>query len=284
MTLRITPLSDALGARIDGIDIAGTLDEDAVAAIRAAWLEHLVLLFPATELTLEQQRAFAGRFGTLAERASRPEDRAEGAGYERGFLLVSNIRDEAGKPIGTLPDGEMWFHHDMSYTREPHKATFLHAIDLPRTGGNTLFANMYAAYDNIPPALKRRLAGRRVLHIFNYTQTDRFDPDGDLTGIHHVWQPLFVRHPESGRIALYANRLMAARIEGLDRADSDAVLEELFAIAEDRAIVYEHVWTRGDTLMWDNRCSTHARTDFPADERRLLRRCTIEGGPMQAAA
>jgi taurine dioxygenase len=283
MSLRITPLSPALGARIDGVDIASPLDDATIAAIRAAWLAHLVLLFPGAPLTLEQQREFAGRFGKLAERASPPEERAEGADFARSFLLVSNIRGENGKPIGTLPDGEMWFHHDMSYVKAPHAGTFLHAIEVPHTGGNTLFANMYRAYDSIPPALKATLAGRRVLHIFNYTQAERCDPDGDLTGIHHVWQPLFVRHPESGRIALYANRLMAARIEGLDRADSDAILEELFAIVEDRANVFEHAWTPGDTLLWDNRCSTHARTDFPADQRRLLRRCTIEGAPMVAA-
>jgi taurine dioxygenase len=284
MGLTVTKLSPALGARITGVDIAAPLDDAAVAAIRAAWVEHLVLLFPNTKLTMAQQRDFAARFGVLAERASPPEQRAEGAGFERSFLLVSNIRGEDGKPIGTLPDGEMWFHHDMSYVPAPHAGTFLHAIEVPGSGGNTLFANMYRAYDAIPAALREKLAGRRVLHIFNYTQTARIDPDGDLTGIHHVWQPLFIRHPESGRTALYANRLMAARIEGLDRAESDAVLEQLFAIAEDRANIYEHVWTPGDTLLWDNRCSTHARTDFPTGERRLLRRCTIEGAAMVAAA
>jgi taurine dioxygenase len=283
MTLKITPFSAGCGARVDGLNLHAPLDADTIATIRDAWLEHIVLVFPGDELTLEEQRRFASYFGKVGERARPRDARPEGTDYDAGFMLVSNIRDAAGKPIGSLPDGEMWFHHDTSYTREPHKATFLHALDIPGTGGHTLFADMYKAYENIPDALKARLAGRRVLHVYDFTLTERLDPDGDLTGIKHEWQPLFIRHPESGRIALYANRLMAARIEGLSRAESDEALETLFAIAEDPAIVYEHVWTKGDLVMWDNRCSIHARTDFPASERRRLRRCTIEGGPMVAA-
>ena len=279
----VTPLSAGCGARVDGLDLHAPLDAETVAAVRAAWLDHVILVFPGDELAIDEQRRFASYFGTVGERARPKADRPEGADYDRGFMLVSNVRNEDGKPIGSLPDGEMWFHHDMSYTPAPHKATFLHALDIPSRGGNTLFANMYKAYENIPETLKRRLAGRRVLHVYNYTLTERFDPDGDLSAVQHQWQPLFARHPETGRIALYANRLMAARIEGLPRAESDEALEQLFKIVEDPAIIYEHVWTQGDLVMWDNRCSCHARTDFPREERRHLRRCTIEGAPMLAA-
>ena len=109
--------------------------------------------------------------------------------------------------------------------------------------------------------------------------TEKVDIGNGLDGIKHEWQPVFVTHPETGRTALYVSRLMTAEIEGLDRGEGDAILEELFDISEDQAVVYEHAWTPGDVAMWDNRCSIHARTDFPASERRLFRRCTVEGGP-----
>jgi taurine dioxygenase len=196
-------------------------------------------------------------------------------------MLVSNIRKD-GKPIGSLPDGEMWFHHDMCYVAEPHKGTFLYAIEVPNTGGNTRFTNMYKAYDCLPRALKEKLKGRTTLQVYDYMTTVQPDIDGDMSNIHHYTQPIFITNPESGRKALYVNRLMTARIDGLPRDESDAILEELFDIVERPEHVYEHKWTPGDLVMWDNLCSCHARTDFPADQTRLLRRCTVEGsGPLR---
>jgi len=282
--LRIRPLSAALGAEIAALDISRELDRDTADAIHAAWLEHIVLIFPGQELAEPDQRRFAACFGTLGTRARPVARRPEGADYDGAFMLVGNIRDDDGAYAASLPDGELWFHHDMSYVEEPHKATILYAIDIPATGGNTMFANQYLAYDNVPKALKQKLAGRRALQVYDYTMTEKVDIDKGLDGIKHQWQPIFVTHPETGRPALFVSRLMSALIEGLDRAESDAALEQLFEISEDPAVIYEHVWRPGDLLMWDNRCSIHARTDFPATERRLLRRCTVEGGPMVAAA
>jgi len=283
-TFDIAALSLALGAEVTGLDLRRPLDAATVAALRQAWLDHIVLIFRDQPLTQEQQLAFAACFGTVGTRATPRERRFEQNDYDGAVMLVSNIRDEAGKPIGSLPDGEMWFHHDMSYRPEPHKATLLNAVELPSTGGNTRFANMYLAYDHVPAALKRKLAGRRVLQIYDFAMTEKVDIDGGFERYQHQWQPIFIAHPETGRTALYVSRLISALIEGLPRDESNAILAELFDIAEDPAIVYEHVWRAGDLAMWDNRCSIHARTDFPATERRLLRRCTIEGGPMIAAA
>ena len=284
MAMNIETLTPTIGARITGVDLAKPLDADAIEAIRRAWLDNIVVVFPGQELTLEQQTVFAGNFGAIGQRSRRAEDRPEGADYHAGIMLISNIRDDKGEPIGSLPDGEMWFHHDMCYIPAPHKGTVLYAIEIPSRGGNTLFSNMYAAYDNVPAALKQKLAGRTALQVYDYLPTVTVDIDGDLTGIHNLSQPVFVVNPDTGRTALYVNRLMTARIDGLPRDESDAILDELFTIAEDPEYIYEHVWSVGDLLMWDNRCSCHARTDFPDDERRLLRRCTIEGAPMVAAA
>jgi len=283
MTLTIEKLTPTIGARMAGLDLSKPLDAETVAAIRRAWLDNIVVVFPGQQLTLEQQTAFAGHFGKVGVRARKPEDRPEGADYHEGIMLITNIRDETGKPIGSLPDGEMWFHHDMCYVPAPHKGTMLYAIEVPSRGGNTRFANMYAAYNAVPEALRKALAGRKALQVYDYMTTVKVDIDGDLSGIHHLWQPIFVVNPDTGRTALYVNRLMTARIDGLPRDESDAILEELFAITENPDIIYEHNWTVGDLLMWDNRCSIHARTDFPGSERRLMRRCTIEGEPMIAA-
>ena len=143
---------------------------------------------------------------------------------------------------------------------------------------------MYMAYENVPDALRENLRGRRVLQAYNRSMLERVDPEQGLDDIAHQWQPIFVKHPETGRISLYVSHLISAWIEGLPRDESEAILEQLVAIAEDPGLVHEHIWRDGDLVMWDNRCSTHARTDFPPEQSRLLRRCTIEGGPMIAAA
>ena len=285
MSLTITPFSAPLGAEITGIDLREPLDKKTANRIYAAWLDHVVLCFRDQELSKDEQVAFANHFGKVGDRAT-PKDKQNEVsnGYDGQIMLVTNLRDEKGNYIGSLQDGEMWFHHDQSYMLEPHKATLLHAIELPSTGGNTKFANMYKAYENVPDDLNQKLNGRKVLQAYNRSTIVRVDPAEGLDEIAHQWQPIFVKHPETGRTSLYVSHLISARIEGLPRDESEAILDQLIAIAEDPGVVYEHVWRDGDLLMWDNRCSTHARTDFPAEETRLLRRCTIEGSPMIAAA
>ena len=285
MALTITPFSAPLGAEVTGIDLRKPLDKEQVDQIYAAWLEHIVLVFRDQALSSDEQIAFASHLGTISDRATpRKLQNEVDTGYDGQIMLVTNIRDEKGNPIGTLPDGEMWFHHDQSYMPTPCKATMLHALELPSVGGNTKFANMYKAYDNVPDDLKEKLRGRKVLQAYNRSTVVRVDPEDGLDGIAHQWQPIFVQHAETGKPALYVSHLISSQIEGMDRATSEATLERLIAIAEDPALVYEHVWRDGDLVIWDNRCSTHARTDFPADEKRLLRRCTLEGAPMTAAA
>ena len=285
MSLTITPLVAPLGAEVTGIDLREVLDKETADRIYAAWLDHIVLVFRDQELSKDEQLAFAGHFGSVGDRATPKDLQNEVAnGYDGRIMLVTNQRDEKGNYIGSLQDGEMWFHHDMSYTPAPHKATLLHALELPSVGGNTKFANMYMAYENVPDALRENLRGRRVLQAYNRSMLERVDPEQGLDDIAHQWQPIFVKHPETGRISLYVSHLISAWIEGLPRDESEAILEQLVAIAENPGLVHEHIWRDGDLVMWDNRCSTHARTDFPPEQSRLLRRCTIEGGPMIAAA
>lgn len=276
MGIRIEKLHDAIGAEIFGVDLGGPLTDAQIAEIERAWLDHLVLVFRDQELDQEAQLRFSGRFGVVGERSRPAAIRPEGAEFHPSVMLVTNIR-ENGRPVGSLPDGEMWFHHDMCYVAEPYRGTMLYAIDIPPEGGNTLFANMYAAYDRLGPATRERIAGRRALQVYNYSVAEPVSPDDDLDGYPHYVQPVAISHPRTGRKALYVNPLMTARIEGLPGEESDTLLEELFGFADDRRLIYEHVWHEGDLVMWDNWCSCHARTDFPETERRLLRRCTILG-------
>src|SRR5690606_9209737 len=128
-------------------------------------LDNIALVFRGQTMEEADQRRFAGYFGKVGERARPAERRPEGDEYDGRFMLITNVRDDTGKAIGSLPDGELWFHHDMSYTPAPHKATILYGIEVSSQGGHTCVSNMYRAYDNVPAALKKKLAGRRVLHV-----------------------------------------------------------------------------------------------------------------------
>jgi taurine dioxygenase len=191
-------------------------------------------------------------------------------------MLISNIRED-GKPIGALPDGEMHFHTDQCHQEQPAMASMLYAIEVPRAGGNTLFANGYKAYEMLPDALKLRIAGRKALNAYDYDTAAMKRGTRLADGVPSCVHPVVRTHPATGRKALYVNRLMTMRIEGLPADESDELLDTLFAHQERREFVYEHVWRPGDLLMWDNRCTLHARTDFSPDERRLMRRVTILG-------
>lgn len=273
----ISKLDAPLGAEITGLDLRQKLPAGDVQMILKAWYDNQVIVVRDQELTPQQLVDFTrqlGEPGVPRMPSQTVHDLVPDLPPE--VMIVSNVRID-GKPLGLPHDGEMWFHSDMCYTEMPHTATMLYSVELPSTGGNTLFADMYAAYDNLKAEVRGRLEGKKALHIHDYKRTERPSTDIDLTKVGNYAHPVFVTHPETGKKAVYVNRLMTARIEGMDPAESAALLEELFATAEDPSIVYEHVWRPGDLVIWDNRCITHARTDFPANERRLLRRTTLVG-------
>jgi taurine dioxygenase len=274
-SLTVKPLSPALGAEIVGIDLSKPLDAATIAAIRSAWTEHLVLLFRNQTLSEDDQVRFARHFGELQSRP-RPKDlRAEAKVKNPEVMLVSNIR-ENGKLIGSLPDGEMQFHSDMCYIPTPPKGTFLYAIEIPSQGGDTLFLNMYKAYEALAPEMKARLKDRSAVNVFLYGSTSREGNKPDFNVHPHASHPMVRVHPESGRPALYLNRLMTWNIHGMDEGESRALLDRLFDHIEQPQFIYEHKWRVGDLILWDNRCTLHARTDFSDKERRLLRRVVVQ--------
>jgi taurine dioxygenase len=279
-TISVKKLHPVIGAEISDIDLRRPLDANTLRQIKDAWHEHTVLLFRDQELTEDDQRRFAANFGSVAKRVP-PKPGATGVGDSPEWddmMLVSDHVDARGKPLGTLGHGEMWFHTDKCYHR--NRATFLYGIEIPCEGGHTRFSSMYAAYDRLPANLKRQLDGATVMQGQQYGVGRRIDVTLPLESTHHCRQPIFVTNPDSGRKALYVASQNSMWIEGMPRDESEALLQKLFAIAEDPAIVYEHVWRPGDLIMWDNLACLHARTDWPSDQRRTLRRCTVEGEPL----
>ncbi|MDB5650291.1 MAG: Taurine catabolism dioxygenase TauD/TfdA [Hyphomicrobiales bacterium] len=275
-SLKVEPLTKHIGARVTGVDLRHELSGDVIEELRRAWLDHIVLVFPDQDLSQEDLLRVTGYFGQLGKLARPAEFRPSGFGkLLPDIMLISNIR-ENGQTIGALPDGEMMFHHDMIHAEMPHNATLLYSVEVPTHGGNTLFASGYAAYDTLDPAIRDRVQNRNARHHYHYGSTQRGDDRGVAAnaGAAH---PAFRTHDETGRKAIYINRLMTTGIEGIDQEEADRLLELIWDHSEKPEFVYEHVWSVGDLLVWDNRCSTHARTDFPSDQRRLMLRTTVQG-------
>jgi taurine dioxygenase len=269
--LGVRPLSSALGAEILGLDLRDDIDARVFAQIRDAWHQNLVIVLRGQNMSEEDQVRFAEKFGPPAMIHTKQFVRNHPA-----VMLISNIRED-GKPIGALPDGEMHFHTDQCHQERPAMASMLYALEVPRAGGNTLFANGYTAYETLPPEIKRRIDGRKALNAYDYETAATKRGTRLSQSVPSYAHPVVRTHPATGRKALYVNRLMTVRIEGLPAQESEDLLAMLFDHQERREFIYEHVWRVGDLVIWDNRCTLHARTDFSPDERRLMRRVTILG-------
>jgi alpha-ketoglutarate-dependent taurine dioxygenase len=274
--LQFVPLTRHIGCEVKGIDLRKPVSTDAASAIYRAWLDHAVLVFRGQQLAQEDLIRVTAIFGEFAP-LGRPKHTLP-KGFDKilpDIMLISNIR-ENGETIGALPDGEMMFHHDTIHRDEPHKATLLYSVEVPTYGGDTLFASGTAAYNALDPAMKRRLKGLKAVNYYVYNSVTRNDKQAvDATS--QAMHPVVRTHEETKRKALYINRLMSVRIEGMPEAEGDALLNFLYEHSEKPEFVYTHVWRVGDLIVWDNRCSSHARTDFPSDQRRLLLRTTVKG-------
>ena len=275
MPFKLKPLSPAIGAEIEGLDLRDELDAETVEAIHSAWLEHIILLFRGQELSQAELLRFSGFIGKVGA-VSRPKEfRPSGyADLLENIMLISNIR-ENGEPIGALPDGDMMYHHDMLHADMPHKATLLYAVEVPSHGGNTLFANLYKAYETLPDEVRAPLEGCSAYNHYYFGSTHKGDGKGTPASAEST-HPVFRTHGETGRKAIFVNRLMTQNVAGMAPDRSDALLRQVFDHSEKPELVYQHVWRPGDLMMWDNRCSMHGRTDFPTTERRRFWRTTVE--------
>lgn len=267
MALSVKPLDAPLGAEIVGLDVTN-ITEEASRTLHQALLDHHLVVIrdqPTSDADLVE---LGKAFGPIVK--ARMVSPLTG---RDDIMVISNIRED-GKPVGQLPDGEMAFHIDQIYKPNPCKAAALHAVEIPQAGGDTMFSNNVRAYEQLPDAMKQKLQGLMATHSFQYGETSR-DARVDAPERPHYTHPLVRRIPENGKRALAVCRLMTDRIEGLPDDESKAIIEELCDRIEDRGNIYSHEWRVGDILIWDNRCTSHARTDFPTTERRLMKRVTI---------
>lgn len=275
----VAPLSPAIGVLIEGIDLRRPL-KTAAARLFDLFNENAILLVRGQSLTEATVESAAAWLGALEQRG-RPSTVLR---EDNPFITkVSNIR-ENGRLIGSLPDGEMLFHADNSFKEFPNRASFLYAVEIPSSGGNTLFANLYKAYELLPGKLKERIAGMTALQSYDYSTYEKEARTAGISNIKQASHPLVFCHPHTKRKVLYCNRLMTTAIEGLTDGESRRLLDELLTYVEHPSVIYEHRWRPGDFLAWDNLSSNHARTDFSASERRLLLRGTTKGDYRPQAA
>ena len=268
MSITVSPLSEAIGARIEGVDLSRELDPGTFDTIRNALFEHAIIVVPGQTLDEDDQERFCRYFGELEMVRS-----GEATSDHPAVLMITNVTD-SGRPTA-LEDGEMMFHYDQCYYENPALGSTLYAIEIPDEGGNTLFANCRLAYEALDGDWKARLDGLKALHYYDYKRDPTLRPSEINPDAPQWVHPVVRTHPETGKKAIYVNRLMTLWIEGIDRADSDEILDYLFAHIEKPEFVYEHEWTVGELIMWDNRCSAHARTWFSPDKRRMMRRVTV---------
>jgi taurine dioxygenase len=264
------PLSEAIGMEIVGLDLREDLPQTMFEAIRDAWRTNCVILLRGQTLDEAAQVRFAQLFGDLGKVLHAHEGRSS----LPGVMYISNIR-ENGKLIGALPDGEMYFHSDQCYIEKPSVGTMLYAMEVPSRGGDTIFANMFAAYDALSNDLKSKIEGRLALNVYDYQNAATMRGSTPREGVPSYAHPMVKTHPFTGRKALYVNRLMTHHVVGMDAQESDDLLARLFDHQEQDNFRYRHVWTPGDLIMWDNRSALHARSDFDASERRLMRRTVV---------
>lgn len=278
MKLEITPLGDALGARIDGIDWRTPLDDDVTTAVSEVFLEHHLLCLTSEPLAAPEIARVARYFGEPQLQLLRSRRHEEAPEVS---VLDSTYRCEEDKPADLTLKRLTGWHTDDSYFARPAKATMLQALAIPEIGGETRFCNLNAAYEDLPDEMKARLDGLQAVHSYDTVRSPatpavRTQPEIDETP--DVVHPLIRTHEETGKKAIYLNMNRTDRIVGMPRAESDALLDELVAHMTQQKYQYHHRWTVGDMLIWDNRCLVHSvNMNFPVGQQRLHQRLLLEG-------
>lgn len=273
--LTIEPLAGSLGAEIGGIDLRDELSEETVAAIRSAWLEHLVVFFRDQDLAADDFVRFARRFGEPAEYPFVP-----GLTEHPEIIAVTKL------PHETVNFGGIW-HSDTVYLEEPPMATMLLARQVPPYGGDTEYANMYAAYDALSEGMRNLLDPLRAVNSsaladVSKTREDRIadaGTAGDDAGdrVFEATHPVVRTHPETGRRALYVNIAHTSHFAGMTEAESRPILEYLFAHQTRAEFTCRFRWRVGSVAMWDNRCAMHNPVNDYHGHTRVMHRITLRG-------
>ena len=280
MKFEVNQLNNDFGAEVVGLDLSEKLTEEDFATVRNLYFERAVVVFRGQTLTPSHQSDFSRRFGDLMihvlnqfQTSSDPE-----------VLELSNRRDADGNPIGFEDAGRYW-HSDISYNAEPALGTMLYAVEIPAKGGDTLFADMVAAYEALSKIIKQQIEGRSAYHSYtvNYKANESNDgsrpnlTDDQLARLDNVLHPIVRTHEDTGRKALYVNPGFTYRIEGMSQTKSDALLRKLFTHATEERFIYRHKWRPRDLLCWDNRSVMHHATLYDSKYTRHMHRTTIQG-------
>ncbi len=277
--IAVIPNGRPLGAEIKGADLSKPLGASALAVIHEAWHDHLVLVVREQRLSDPELIAFSENFGEL----DLPGPNPYGEPFLPDFLQINVISNvvEGGRPVGNLGAGEAVWHADMTYIDVPPKAAILYALQVPAAGGNTYFANMYAAYEALPVRLKRAIEGRHAIHDAAHNSAGmRRMGYGEITDVRDTpgaRHPLVRTNPRTGRRALFLGRRAHGYIVGMEVSESEALLDELWSHAGDLRFAMSHEWRVGDVLIWNNLSVMHRRDPFDAADRRLMHRTQIKG-------
>ena len=282
-SIKAHPLSPALGAEISGIDIARGIDDLQFSELRQAFIDYGVIFLRDQDITPDQHISFAERWGQInINRFFRATDT---------HPMIAEVRKEADQKANI---GAAW-HTDHSYDQRPAMGSILYAREVPSVGGDTLFASMYAAYDSLSEGLKQMLSNMNAEHSSRhsfgeeaYVDTDMDDLGERLGNMAAATQdsvhPVIIRHPLSGRPALYVNGEFTVKFEGWSLEESKPLLDYLYAQARQNENTCRFSWQQGSIAIWDNRATQHCALNDYHGERRLMHRITIDGDDLQAYA
>jgi taurine dioxygenase len=283
MDVSFRPASPDLGLEACDIDITRPLDDAMAARLRQAWLDsNGVLFFRGQELSPEQHVAFSRYFGTLYDQGAK-NNAALAHYYLAGHPAIFQVSNKKidGKPVGREDAGTYW-HSDTSWQANPAIGSLLYAKELPAVGGDTLFANMYQAYETLSAPMKAMLEGLEAVHsvfaaVMRTSYAKEYVGKLDEAATKTATHPVVKVHPQSGRKALFVNPGFTSHIVGLSASESSALLQFLFQHSTVPENIYRHVWQKHDLLMWDNRCVLHyAVANYKAHGDRHMHRTTIK--------
>ena len=277
--MRIIPIGEMIAADIQDANLSQPLDDVSIAAITKAWNENLVLRFRNQHLSDADLIRFSSYFGELDPPGPNP--------YGVTFLpefpeinVISNVKDDTGVPIGNLGDGEAVWHADMTYIDNPPEAGILYALEVPVGQGDTYFANMVAAYNDLPSDLRVAIEGKTLIHDAAHNSAGMLRKG--YQEITDIKLTPGARHPlayedQHGRVSLFLGRRPHAYIVGMEESDSDSLLDALWAHATRPKYSWHNEWQKGDLVMWQNRMVMHRRDAFDPSTRRVMHRTQLKG-------
>ncbi|MDP6390265.1 MAG: TauD/TfdA family dioxygenase [Alphaproteobacteria bacterium] len=282
MTLGIKRIAKTFVGEVGDFDIADDHDAATIAEVRQALIEHSMLVFHGQSLTNEEHIRFSRKFGppeihTVSQYLlpDHPE-----------IIALANRGENGTKPIA---NGGAYWHADITYKAKPPMGSVLYSLEIPPDGGDTLFCDLYAAYDALPDETKDRIADLKAVHSYHQRflksraiddgyKKDSFELSPEqLAEIPEVEHPIVRTHPESGRQTLYVNEGFVTQVVGMDEEESEALLLDLFQHSTRDEFVYRHEWQVGDVIFWDNRCTMHCATEYDTSHARRMHRTTIQG-------